>query len=48
MFGSLSVLRPSHDIHRICGTKRLGELTNFDEVRKMQDNLNEKELDSIS
>lgn len=45
MFGSLSVLRPSHEIHKIYGTKRLGEIIDFYELWKMQETLNGKLLD---
>jgi len=45
MFGSLSVLRPSHEIHKIYGTKRLGEIIDFYELWKMQKTLNGKLLD---
>ena len=48
MFGSLSVLRPSHEIHKIYGTKRLEELQDFTEVIALQKRYAERRLDSIS
>ena len=48
MFGSLSVLNPSYEFHKIYGNKRLSDIQNFDEIRKIQETFNSRPLNSIA